>query len=83
MILTFPKGITPKLNVIATGITSGYTTDYFANFTRNSVQRDLKCWGVDHYHKWFRYLEDVSLPGSCRRGICVNISRDSILVINV
>ncbi|CAE1297233.1 unnamed protein product [Acanthosepion pharaonis] len=44
---------------------SRFTSDHFAGSTWNSVQRELKCCGVDNYEEWFSYLGNSSVPDSC------------------
>lgn len=44
---------------------SKFANDHFSSSTWNSVQRDLKCCGVDSYKEWFYYLGNSSVPDSC------------------
>lgn len=44
---------------------SRFTSDHFAGSTWNSVQRELKCCGVNNYEEWFSYLGNSSVPDSC------------------
>lgn len=44
---------------------SKYAGDATASKTWNTLQRDLKCCGVDGHDEWFRYLGGSSVPDSC------------------
>lgn len=44
---------------------SKYTSDHLVFVTWDSVQRNLKCCGVEKYDEWFPYLGNSSLPDSC------------------
>lgn len=57
-----------------------YTDNHSASLTWNSVQRDFKCCGVDHYKEWFHYFGNSSVPDTC----CVDYSVDcgSLAAVN-
>lgn len=59
---------------------SKYTVDNSVSATWDSLQRDLKCCGVDQYKEWFRYLGNASLPDSCCVLYTIDCGRNSTVI---
>ena len=63
------------VNLVSDSLRSAQRDYPYVNSTSlmwDSIQRDLKCCGVDHYEEWFSYLNESSVPDSC----CVDYSYD-------
>lgn len=73
------------LSLIADSMRSAepkYTINHFASADWDSVQRDLKCCGVDSHNEWFAYLGNSSLPDSCCIVYTVDCGCDAVSTAN-